>query len=107
MAEKRIKFNNIVQNQLPTYVREQYPLISEFLRQYYIAQEYQGAPIDLIQNIDQYTKLDRTTNLSYSAKLKLLTSILMILLSLLTLLSLILEQMTFQILMDSLKLGMK
>ena len=69
MSEKRIKFNNIVQNQLPTYVREQYPLISEFLRQYYIAQEYQGAPIDLIQNIDQYTKLDRTTNLSYSAKL--------------------------------------
>ena len=69
MTEKRIKFNNIVQNQLPTYVREQYPLISEFLKQYYIAQEYQGAPIDLIQNIDQYTKLDRTTNLSYSAKL--------------------------------------
>ena len=69
MSEKRIQFNNIVQNQLPTYVREQYPLISEFLKQYYIAQEYQGAPIDLIQNIDQYTKLDNITNLSYSAKL--------------------------------------
>ena len=69
MSEKRIQFNNIVQNQLPTYVRSDFPLISEFLRQYYIAQEYQGAPIDLIQNIDKYVKLDNITNLSYSAKL--------------------------------------
>ena len=69
MSEKRIQFNNIVQNQLPTYVRNDFPLISEFLKQYYIAQEYQGAPIDLIQNIDKYVKLDNITNLSYSAKL--------------------------------------
>ena len=69
MPEKRIQFNNIVQNQLPTYVRENFPLVSEFLKQYYIAQEYQGAPIDLIQNIDKYIKLDNITNLSYSAKL--------------------------------------
>jgi len=69
MSEKRIQFNNIVHNQLPTYVRNDFPLISEFLKQYYIAQEYQGAPIDLIQNIDKYIKLDNITNLSYSAKL--------------------------------------
>ena len=69
MSEKRIKFNNIVQNQLPTYVKNDFPLISEFLRQYYIAQEYQGGPIDLIQNIDKYIKLDNITNLSYSTKL--------------------------------------
>ena len=57
MSEKRIQFNNIVHNQLPTYVRNDFPLISEFLKQYYIAQEYQGAPIDLIQNIDKYVKI--------------------------------------------------
>ena len=57
MSEKRIQFNNIVQNQLPTYVKNDFPLISEFLKQYYIAQEYQGAPIDLIQNIDKYVKV--------------------------------------------------
>ena len=69
MSEKRVQFNNIVQNQLPSYVREEFPLISEFLKQYYQAQEFQGAPIDLIQNIDSYIKLDNTTNLTYSAVL--------------------------------------
>jgi len=63
MTEQRIKLNNIVQNQIPSYVREEFPLISEFLKQYYIAQEFQGAPVDLIQNIDRYIKLDETTSL--------------------------------------------
>ena len=66
MTEQRIKLNNIVQNQLPAYVREEFPLISEFLKQYYIAQEFQGAPIDLIQNIDKYIKLNETTSLTES-----------------------------------------
>ena len=63
MSEKRVQFNTIIQNQLPAYVREEFPLISEFLSQYYISQEYQGAPVDLIQNIDSYIKVDNTTNL--------------------------------------------
>jgi hypothetical protein len=58
MTEKRIQFNNIIQNQLPAYVREEFPLVAEFLKQYYISQEFQGASTDLIQNIDQYLKLD-------------------------------------------------
>ena len=69
MTEKRVQFNNVVQNQLPSYVREEFPLISEFLKQYYQAQEFQGAPVDLIQNIDRYIKLDETTNLSDSVTL--------------------------------------
>ena len=62
MAEKRIQFSNIVQNQLPSYVKEEFPLISDFLKQYYIAQEFQGAPIDLIQNIDEYIKISELTH---------------------------------------------
>jgi hypothetical protein len=62
MTEKRIQFNNIVKNQLPSYVTEEFPLISEFLSQYYISQEFQGAPVDLIQNIDTYVKIDNVTN---------------------------------------------
>lgn len=58
MTEKRIQFNNIIQNQLPAYVREEFPLVAEFLKQYYISQEFQSASTDLIQNIDQYLKLD-------------------------------------------------
>jgi hypothetical protein len=62
MIEKRIQFNNIVKNQLPSYVAEEFPLISEFLSQYYISQEFQGAPIDLIQNIDNYIKVDSVSH---------------------------------------------
>jgi hypothetical protein len=62
MSEKRIQFNNIVRNQLPSYIKEEFPLISEFLSQYYISQEFQGAPIDLIQNIDKYIKVDEVTH---------------------------------------------
>ena len=66
MAEKRIQFNNVVQNQVPAYVREEFPRVVEFLKQYYIAQEYKGGPVDLIQNIDQYLKLNESTNLTES-----------------------------------------
>ena len=62
MTEKRVQFKNIVQNQLPQYVKEEFPLIGEFLKQYYISQEFQGASADLIQNIDQYIKLDNIKN---------------------------------------------
>jgi len=67
MTETRIKFSNIVQNQLPSYVREEFPLVSEFLSQYYISQEFKGAPIDLIQNIDKYVKIDEQANQVESA----------------------------------------
>lgn len=67
MSEKRVQLNNIVKSQLPNYVRDEFPLIEEFLEQYYIAQEFQGAPVDLIQNIDKYIKIDETTNLTESA----------------------------------------
>ena len=63
MAEKRIQFSNIVQNQLPAYTKTEFPLVSEFLKQYYLGQEYQGGPVDLIQNIDQYVKIAEQTNL--------------------------------------------
>ena len=69
MSESRIQFNAIVASQLPAYVREDYPLVSDFLKQYYLGQEYQGGPIDLIQNIDNYIKLDNNTNLTYSVVL--------------------------------------
>jgi len=62
MSEKRVKLNQIVKNQLPAYVREDFPLVGDFLSQYYLGQEYQGGPIDLIQNIDSYIKLSESAN---------------------------------------------
>ena len=64
MSTKKIQFNNIVQNQLPRYVIDEFPLVSEFLKSYYQGQEYQGGPIDLVQNIDEYAKVGSQVNLT-------------------------------------------
>jgi len=64
MSDKRIQFSNIVQNQLPAYTKTEFPLVSDFLKQYYLGQEYQGGSIDLIQNIDEYIKVGEQTNLT-------------------------------------------
>ena len=56
--DKRIKVNTIIENQLPEYVVTDFPNATEFLKQYYISQEFQGGATDLISNLDQYLKSD-------------------------------------------------
>jgi hypothetical protein len=63
MTETRIKISSIIENQLPQFVKEEFPLVSEFLSQYYISLENQGGTSDILQNIDQYIKVDNLTNL--------------------------------------------
>ena len=63
MSEKRVKLNQIVKNQLPSYVQEDFPLVGEFLKLYYTGQEYQGGPVDLVNNIDSYIKLSECGNI--------------------------------------------
>jgi len=63
MADTRIKISSIVENQLPSFIREEYPLFGEFLKQYYVSLENQGGIYDILQNIDQYIKIDNLTNL--------------------------------------------
>ena len=62
MSEKRVKIQHIIDSQLPSYVREDFPLIKEFFSFYYSGLEFQGAPIDLVNNIDQYLKLNENAN---------------------------------------------
>ena len=69
MAEKRVQFSNIVQNQLPAYIQDEFPLVAEFFKSYYQGQEYQSGPLDLIQNIDQYIKVQEQTSLITSVVL--------------------------------------
>ena len=68
MTESRIKISSIVENQLPEYVKEEFPLVGEFLSQYYVAIENQGSTLDILQNIDQYVKVDNLTNLTDSTQ---------------------------------------
>ena len=69
MSVDRVKFQHVIENQLPQYVVDEFPLLPEFLKQYYISQEFQSGPSDLIQNIDKYVKMDEIFNLSNSTVL--------------------------------------
>ena len=59
--DKRVKVHQIIENQLPEFVLSENPKTVDFLKQYYISQEYTGGPIDLVDNLDQYLKLDNLT----------------------------------------------
>ena len=59
--ETRVKVQQIIENQLPEFLRSESPKAVDFLKQYYISQEYQGAPADLANNLDQYLRIDNLT----------------------------------------------
>ncbi len=59
--ETRVKVQQIIENQLPEFLRSESPKSIDFLKQYYISQEYQGGPADLANNLDQYLKFDNLT----------------------------------------------
>ena len=56
--DKRIQVNTIIENQLPEFLVSDFPNATEFLKQYYISQEFQGGASDIINNLDQYLKVD-------------------------------------------------
>jgi hypothetical protein len=69
MVETRIKISSVVENQLPEYVRDEFPLVVEFLNQYYLSLDNQSSCLDILQNIDKYIKLDQLTSLVSSTTL--------------------------------------
>jgi hypothetical protein len=70
MKKARINISNILKNQLPNFVKEDYPLVEELFSEYYKGQEYQGGVLDILQNIDQYVKLDNNTNLTETTNIR-------------------------------------
>ena len=56
--DKRVKVQQIIENQVPEFLLSESPKAVDFLKQYYISQEFQGGVIDLTDNLDQYLKLD-------------------------------------------------
>ena len=59
--ETRVKVQQIIENQLPEFILSESPKAVDFLKQYYISQEYQSGPVDISENLDQYLKLDNLT----------------------------------------------
>ena len=54
---QRVEINQVIENQLPEFVQSESPLFVDFMKQYYISQEYQGGSINISENLDRYTKL--------------------------------------------------
>ena len=69
--KKVVKINDVIENQIPEFILAENPNFTEFLKQYYISQEYQGASVDLAENLVSYKNLDSfdTTTLIASTKL--------------------------------------
>lgn len=55
---ERIKIQDIVNSQVPQFILYENPKFLDFLKQYYISQEYPGGPVDILDNLDIYLKLD-------------------------------------------------
>ena len=53
---QRVEINQVIENQLPEFVQSESPLFVDFMKQYYISQEYQGGSINIAENLDRYTK---------------------------------------------------
>jgi hypothetical protein len=69
MINSKIKIRNLLQNQIPAFLREDNPEFLEFLSEYFKSTEVQGGPIDILNNIDQYVKLDNISEIVYNTTL--------------------------------------
>ena len=63
MLEKRVKIQSVVESQLPDYLRSESQRTGDFLKTYYKSVEYQGGSVNILENIDQYTKVGTYTSI--------------------------------------------
>ena len=56
--KKVVKISDVVQNQIPEFILSENPNFVEFLKQYYVSQEFQGSSVDLAENLISYKNLD-------------------------------------------------
>jgi hypothetical protein len=52
--KKLVNISDIVDNQIPEFIADENPNFVEFLKQYYISQEYQGGVVNLAENLSDY-----------------------------------------------------
>ena len=63
MNNSNVKISSIVEYQLPEFVNVEYPLLAEFLKEYYRSTEVTFAPNDLLSNIANYIKIDNLSEI--------------------------------------------
>ena len=65
MQKNRVKARHLVQDHVPNFVRDNYPEFQDFLRTYYKSVESPGGATDILNNIDQYVRLENLSELVY------------------------------------------
>ena len=58
MTVKTKRISTLIESQLPEFITTEYELFGKFLQKYYEAQEVQGGPLDVINNIQKYADID-------------------------------------------------
>ena len=61
--ESRTKISERIEEQLPQFVREDYPDFVEFLKLYFKSAELRGGPMDVVNNFDDYYNIDKLNDL--------------------------------------------
>jgi hypothetical protein len=59
--DARVKVGQIIESQLPDFILDESPKTVDFLKQYYLSQDFPGGPADIAENLDLYLKLDNLT----------------------------------------------
>jgi hypothetical protein len=54
----KVKVHEIIQSQIPEVIDNENPRFGEFMKQYYISQEFQGGAIDIADNLVEYKSLN-------------------------------------------------
>jgi hypothetical protein len=54
----RVKIQEVIESQIPEAIDSDNPLLGTFLKQYYISQEFQGGPVDIVDNFTDYKSVD-------------------------------------------------
>jgi hypothetical protein len=65
----KVQINNLVKDQQPNFVKESYPDFIQFLKDYYKSLEYTSGPIDILNNINEYTRLENLSELIFYTEL--------------------------------------
>lgn len=56
--KKVVKISDVIESQIPDFILSENPNFAEFLKQYYISQEFQGSSIDLVENLETYKNIE-------------------------------------------------
>lgn len=62
MTDNKSRIYQRIPSILPEHISSTYQNFVDFLKQYYISQEYQGGVVDIVRSIDSYKKPDTYTN---------------------------------------------